>query len=250
MDITTPPGCGGPAPLAPRKVQPAPSPAWTPQPTSTFTPWSTSTPQLVWTPRRTLTPVPVWTDTASPTATSRPWIPKPTSTLTPTPTLIFSLPTNTPTRPPRPTRTPLTVRKKRLPPTLTLNINGNHNVLLAQPRLVTVTATFTPAASQDLSIATTIVFDNPPVNIDASFADGPGLYKLEIVDAQGLHLNTLYNKPSGFEKEIWITWDGTNDQGQLLRYGNYYALFTKDGILIQKIALIWIQPGKTGNSAD
>jgi flagellar hook assembly protein FlgD len=112
------------------------------------------------------------------------------------------------------------------------------------------TATFTPTASQDLSIATTITFVNPPVNIDASFADGPGLYKLEIVDAQGLHINTLYNKPSGFEKEIWITWDGTNDQGQLARYGNYYALFTKDGVLIQKIALIWIQPGKTGNPGD
>lgn len=118
------------------------------------------------------------------------------------------------------------------------------------PTQVPATATFTPTASQDLSIATTITFANPPVNIDASFADGPGLYKLEIVDAQGIHINTLYNKPSGFEKETWIVWDGTNDQGQLVRYGNYYALFTKDGVLIQKIALIWIQTDKTGNSAN
>ncbi|HXL73975.1 MAG TPA: hypothetical protein VN963_10165, partial [bacterium] len=139
---------------------------------------------------------------------------------------IFSLPTNTPTRPLWPTRTPEIVRKKKV-------------VVSTQ---VLTTATFTPTASQDLSIATTITFANPPVNIDASFADGPGLYKLEIVNTQGVHLNTLYNKQSGFEKEIWITWDGTNDQGQLLRYGNYYALFSKDGALIEKIALIWIAP--------
>ena len=121
---------------------------------------------------------------------------------------------------------------------------------VVQKKWPTATPTLITVASQDLSIATTITFDNPPVNIDASFADGSGLYRLEIVDAQGFHLKTLYNKPSGFEKEIWITWDGTNDQGQLLRYGNYYALFTKDGVLIQKIALIWIRPGVTGNPGD
>jgi hypothetical protein len=249
MELTAPPGCGEPAPTAPQKVKPTPSPTWTPQPTSTFTPYAngndkeplaqpslasrlvvstqvpTATLQPTWTPpaRPTLTPTPVWTQTLFPTPRPRIRL-KPTRTFTSTPTLF--IPRNTPTR--LPTRTPLVIQKK----------------------WPTATATFTPTLLQGLSIATTIVFDNSPVNIDASFADGPGLYKLEIVDSQGIHLNTLYNKSSGFEKEIWITWDGANDQGQLMRYGHYYALFTKDGVLIQKIALIWIRPGTTGNSAD
>src|SRR5665213_3134111 len=234
MDITTPPGCGETAPPAPGKVQSPPSPTWTPQPISTFTPWPTFTPRStatpvptatiapVWMPRQTSTPTPVWTatpyangrnkaplaqpslasrfviSTQVPTSTPLPRIRlKPTRTFTFTATPSLFIPRNTPTR----TSTPLIVQKKW--PTAT-------------PTLITV-------PSQNLSIATTITFANPPVNIDASFADGPGLYRLEIVDAQGLHLNTLYNKQSGFEKEIWITWDGTNDQGQLLRYGNYYA---------------------------
>jgi hypothetical protein len=242
MDITTPPGCGVPTPPEPRKIKPAPSPTWTAQPTSTFTPWPTftaqptviplppkptATPRPVWTPKPTLIPMPVWTDTPFPTSTHLPRIRlKPTHTFTSTTTPTLFIPRNTPTH--TPVRTSLIVQKK----------------------WPTSTATITPAVSEDLSIATTITFANPPVNIDASFADGPGLYKLEIVDAQGEHLNTLYNKPSGFEKEIWITWDGTNDRGQLLRYGNYYALFTKDGVLIQKMALIWVQPGKVGNPTD
>ena len=118
----------------------------------------------------------------------------------------------------------------------------------ATPTLeVIATATFTSVPQETTGMAATIVFVNPPVNIDASFADGPGRYKLEIVDDQGNHLITLYDKHVGFEKETWISWDGTNDQGQLMHYGQYYALFTKDGRLIQKIALTWIPPNQSAN---
>ena len=91
-------------------------------------------------------------------------------------------------------------------------------------------------------MAATIVFNSPPVNINASFADGPGVYRLEIVDSNRRHINTLYNQQVVLEKETWITWDGTNDEGRPMGYGNYIALLSRDGVLIEKIALTWIAP--------
>jgi flagellar hook assembly protein FlgD len=85
-------------------------------------------------------------------------------------------------------------------------------------------------------------FSSLPVNIDANFADGPGRYKCELVDAQGNHINTIYDKQVAFEKESWISWDGTNDQGKLMPYGRYYAILSKDGHLIQKMFLNYTAP--------
>jgi hypothetical protein len=65
---------------------------------------------------------------------------------------------------------------------------------------------------------------------------------LEIVDSNRRHINTLYNQQVVLEKETWITWDGTNDEGRPMGYGNYIALLSRDGVLIEKIALTWIAP--------
>jgi hypothetical protein len=266
MDIITRPGC-----VAPRDNKPRPTATetFTPRPTATLRPTSTPRPRatMTYTPLPTHTPVPpkptatskpvvhkakatatateVWTDTpvpAAPTATPKPRRKKPTST----PTDIPEVPTATlpplakPTKfvyvPPAPTHTPVPVRRKK--PTATPTAQ--------KPR-----PTFTPLPpQQEMGMAATIVFVNPPVNIDASFADGPGRYKLEIEDADGVHVITLYDRHVGFEKETWLSWDGTNDQGRLMHYGQYFAYFTKDGVLIQKIALTWIPPGKNEGSAQ
>jgi flagellar hook assembly protein FlgD len=102
-------------------------------------------------------------------------------------------------------------------------------------------ATYTPvpAPSGGAAGGSVIAFSSLPVNIDASFGDGPGVYQCEIVDSQGTHVNTVFNKRVSFEKQTWISWDATNDQGQQVRYGMYYAVFTKDGKLIRKIPLNW-----------
>ena len=237
-DVTAPPDCGEPSQLAPLKVQPMPKPLWTGviPPTSTFTPqpiftpaptatpmpqMSTATSRSVWiaTALATATPTPVWTNTPLPTATLRPLIHhkpkkhKPVVTMTPT----LTLPTHTPTQ-----------------------------TALSLVPVFTATAVVTAGVPQDSSMAATIVFAKPPVNINASFADGPGVYRLEIVDARGAHINTLYNEQVVLEKDTWIIWDGTNDQGQRMGYGNYQALLSKDGVLIEKIALVWITPWTTG----
>lgn len=255
MEVITPPGCvpkrENPPTKTPTPNHPTatstplpPQPTFTPRPTRTPRPRPTSTPvppTATWTPRLprpTSTPLPVATEPSLPTATPRPK-PKPRPTRTPRPlpptaTPEIYVPQNTATEPPLPTSTRTPVRRPRRP--------------TATPtRIAMATATFTAIPQQDMGMAATIVFVNPPVNIDASFADGPGRYKLEIVDAQENHLVTLYDKHVSFEKESWISWDGTNDQGQLMHYGQYYALFSKDGRLIQKIALNWIPPNQSTN---
>ncbi len=237
LEVVNPPGCIQPRqkPKPTPKVQPTATPV---PPRPTFTPVP---------PRPTFTPIP-----PRPTKTPTPYIPTPTSTPipivrhkappkipTPTPIVIW---TSTPTRVfhyrPRPTATPLP-----LPPAPTATpIRRYRPKPTRVPARVIPTATRIPQTAAALTMPETIVFVNPPVNIDVSFADGPGEYKLEIVDGQGNHVNTLYDKHVGYEKESWLSWDGKNDQGRLLPYGQYYALFSKDGTLIRRIALSWIPP--------
>lgn len=263
MDITTAPGCVPPRDNRPRPtathtaVPPTDTPA---PPTATFTPRPprpTATPVP---PRPTATPIP-----PRPTATPRPIIHRARPTDTPVwtdtpvpPTATFTprprrrrRPTATPTEIPEvPTDTfPPIIQERRpiyVPPTYTHTPRPVRRWRpTATPTYEPIaTATWTPAPEQDMGMATTIVFVNPPVNIDASFEDGPGRYKLEIVDDRGNHVITLYDHQVAFEKETWLSWDGTNDQGQLMRYGQYFALFSKDGKIIQKIALTWIPPSK------
>lgn len=225
-EVTAPPNCGETvAEMAPLKIQPMPSPIPTTviAPTLTFTPIPTLTPLPMVTPIPKLTsvPTPVWAASALSTLT-------PTSTFTSTSTATF-----TPAPHPRIHHKPKHVAT--LTPTPTLFIPQ-------EVPTVTATVAFTASAPQDPSMAATIVFDHPPVNIDASFADGPGVYRLEIVDTNGNHLNTLYNQQVVLEKDTWITWDGTNDDGRLMGEGNYIARLSKDGVLIEKIALTWIAP--------
>jgi flagellar hook assembly protein FlgD len=90
------------------------------------------------------------------------------------------------------------------------------------------------------SLPETITFVNPPVNIYVTFADGPGKYKMEILDSQGNHLRTLFDKHVGGESERWLEWDGTNEQGKLMPATSYSAIFSKDGKVLRKISLVWI----------
>jgi len=214
-------------------ILPAP-PCPQPNPTSTFTPLPKPTPRP--TATKTFTAVPPPAATPTPAFTPRP---RPTRTPTPIPYIrpaptstprakrkkAVLMPTDTPFIPPTETSTP--VRRMKPRPTAT-------------PRF-TATAVFTEEPSKPASMPETIVFVNPPVNIDVSFGDGQGNYKLEITDSQGSHLTTLYEKHVSYERETWITWDGTNDSGKLMPLGHYFALFSKDGKVLRKIALEWIK---------
>jgi hypothetical protein len=155
--------------------------------------------------------------------------PKPTPWVKP---IVYAKPyTPTPLPIPTETSTPVPVRKKKkvaAVPTV--------RRLAAPPTMTVVPAA--PAAGGGAILA----FSNLPININASFADGPGLYQCEIVDRNGKHVNTVYQKRVAFEKQDWISWDATNDKGQLMPSGYYFAVFTKDGTLIHRITLNWNRP--------
>jgi hypothetical protein len=88
----------------------------------------------------------------------------------------------------------------------------------------------------------TVVFTEPPVYVYMKFADGPGQYRLDVFNAQGGHLRTIFNQPITTQKESWTSWDGINEQGRLMSFGRYYVAFSKDGRILRNIFLTWIAP--------
>lgn len=228
LDIVPGPGC----PQPPK-----------PKPTATFT-FTRVPPRPTATPTWTFTPRPRPTNTFTPTFTFTPTrIPKarpiPTATFTPTPLpppppprvthvrRIPPTPTNTRFIPPTPTPKPI---RRRPWPTA---------IPTSTPRPIP-TPVSEPAAS--MPMPETIVFVNPPVNIYIEFADGPGQYKLEVVDAGQNHIRTLFDRHVTGDENQWVEWDGKNEQGTLMSYGQYFAIFTKDGKALRPpTALTWIR---------
>lgn len=230
-----------------RKFPPEPPPKTkTPTVTPTFTftlrptatPWPTATPR----PRHTatFTPTPRPIPTPIPTAT-----PIRRLELPPTPRYIpILIPTNTPTpirrvirRPPPqymppfiPSETPTPIRRKQPKPKFTPTF--------------TATYTFTEVPARAVASSEAIVFVSPPVNIYVNFADGPGHYKMDLFDGQGHFVRTLFDRQVGYEKEMWLEWDGKNKNGQPMPVQHYFAYFSKEGKVLRTIELNWISSGQ------
>ena len=98
----------------------------------------------------------------------------------------------------------------------------------------TVGITTEPPAAQ----AQTIVFESQPANIYISYADGPGVYRLEVVDASGRHLRALFEKRIVAQLDDWVEWDGKDDSGREMPAGPYTVLYTKDGKRLNKLILV------------
>jgi hypothetical protein len=86
--------------------------------------------------------------------------------------------------------------------------------------------------------AMAVTFSVPPANVLVTFADGPGIYQVEAVDSQGGHLKTLMNQKILRTSDLWITWDGKNDQAENVPVGRYFVLCYKEGRMLQKILLV------------
>ncbi len=127
--------------------------------------------------------------------------------------------------PPMARPTPILVRSPVIPPPL---------VVLRRPP--------TPLPAQANSRPETIVFTDPPVNVHMSFADGPGVYRLEVADSRGFSLRTLFDRTIGVEREAWSSWDGLDEWGHPRGIGTYYAVLYKDGNLLRRIVLNWVRP--------
>ena len=168
-------------------------------------------------------------------------LPTATATPVPAPSAIFVPPgeTNpepTPTVPPR--RAPLRWRLNPTPtPVFTSTIlgpevvRGESTPLTAREIAPSVAENPVPVKAE----GQTIVFDRPPANIYMSFADGPGVYRLEVLDKDGRHLRYLYEKKIIAQKEDWAEWDGRDDQGLVCPRGWYFVIYSKDGKLLKKI---------------
>lgn len=83
-----------------------------------------------------------------------------------------------------------------------------------------------------------VTFDSGYANIYASFADGEGTYQLEVVDGQGKHVKNLYKKRLVSSREMWLKWDGTNEEGSSMPAGRYIVLYSKDGKELARIFVI------------
>ena len=70
-----------------------------------------------------------------------------------------------------------------------------------------------------------------------TFGDGPGFYKVEAVDGNLKHLKTLLNQRVISASDMWLSWDGNDDEGNVVPSGRYYVLCSKEGLVLQKIIL-------------
>ena len=114
-------------------------------------------------------------------------------------------------------------------------------VSVAAPKPTFITAGSSGAVQVKVpdSSPQTISFEMPPVNVHMKFADGPGEYRLDVVDGQGSPLRVLFDRKIGIDKEAWASWDGFDSQGRFRTSGLYYAVLSKDGRALRKIVLAW-----------
>jgi hypothetical protein len=208
----------------------------------TATPLATAT--------RTATLIPTPTRTATPTASPTPtWTPRPI----PPPARVLPR-----VIAPRPTATPVPVRST---PTVkvqarSIRVRPTPNrgwrptfTRTSTPRPLPVrkaiskaawTPTPTPIPSwlPKLDKANAIVFSETPPNIYVSFADGPGVYRLQIVDNRGNLLQVIYNQRVVTQADAWVGWDGKDAQGRVAPPGQYFVIIYKDGKALKSLSVV------------
>lgn len=168
--------------------------------------------------------------------------PTPTPTPQPTPTAVFyPAPVLNPT-PVKRIVSSRPVRRPRPRPTPTLGFSPPAGrVVLDSGEPSSSTPVLLPSPTPVITVQTegsegqTIVFDRPPANIYMSFADGPGVYRLEVWDKDGRRVRNLYEKKIIAMAEDWATWDGKDEQGLDCPRGWYFVIFSKDGKMLKKI---------------
>jgi hypothetical protein len=95
----------------------------------------------------------------------------------------------------------------------------------------------TPVPTVILQNDGSIVFGVSNANILVSFGDGPGMYKVEVMDDHFTHLKTLFNQRVLENSESWLNWNGKDDSGNDVPAGSYFVICSKEGTVLQKITL-------------
>jgi len=132
-----------------------------------------------------------------------------------------------------------------IPQPLKVQASGPPSVIRPLPSQVTTVGSLLTAAVRPSAVivrpspgsSVTIVFTDFPINIYMGFRDGVGEYQLNIWDAQGRLVQTVFQKNITIEKEHWATWDGKTTGGGESAPGLYYAVLSKDGRFLRRITL-------------
>ncbi len=120
--------------------------------------------------------------------------PTPTINVQPTPTINWDY------QPPTPTPTDIPVLPAIPTPTSTVETSGS------EPQ--------------------TLVVEVLPANLYVNFSDGPGIYRVFILDSQGKTIRKVYDRRVVAQSEDWAYWDGLDNSGQTEPSGTYRVLFT------------------------
>jgi len=244
-------------PEGPRHVYVPPTKTPTPLPTST--PWPTPTPWPTLPPPAAPRYYPTNTPIPHPTPVTPYVFPKlptygPTAVYRPN---FWSLSTAPVYQPPTPTFTPLVIKPTRrwkpistptpwvfaptYSPTVVVYPPVQSQPVVNEPpeplmHVMTPLLIETPNENP-ANLPQTILFDSFPANIYVVFAEGTGVYQVEMFDMKGNHLKTPYQKMVVAQKDAWVDWDGTDDSGAQKGSGPFSAVFSKDGIALKKIIL-------------
>jgi hypothetical protein len=194
----------------------------------------------------------VYVPSAPPTPTPRPWYSGVVPAL-PTPMKPYLSPT--PTATPVPTDTPLPLPEEPV----AVNFNPTPTPIVwarstMEPLKQSVDMpTFTPTPSQMLIPAFTpvaavpesqaLTFSRSSGNIYINFADGSGNYRLEVLDSEGRHVKTLFDKRVIAQKGEWAEWDGKDETGKDAPPGRYTVVLSKGGVILNNIYMVKTRDG-------
>jgi len=114
--------------------------------------------------------------------------------------------------------------------------------VLVRPSPTALPRPASPAPPASTDRPQTLSFQAPPVNVRVRFLDGPGVYRLEVLDKGGRSLRVLFDRTIVAQKETWASWDGLDAWGRLRGPGTYYAQLSREGRPIRRIVLDWAGP--------
>ncbi|HVZ80885.1 MAG TPA: hypothetical protein VHE12_08810 [bacterium] len=99
-----------------------------------------------------------------------------------------------------------------------------------------------PPRSDTAHLPVTLILGTEALNIYMRFLDGPGHYRLEIHDAWGAWVKTVYDKDIQLTRDDWATWDGNESSGRIMPAGLYQAVLFKDSRILRKLVIKKIGP--------
>jgi len=89
-----------------------------------------------------------------------------------------------------------------------------------------------------------IEFSDAPANIYVGFADGPGVYQLQIVDSRGKLLQVIYDQKVVAQADAWVGWDGKDAQGLDVPPGKYFVIIYKDGKALKSLSVVRVSKSR------